>query len=329
MSRWAASARKETDHLMEVVRSIAATGVTIILIEHVMRFLVQLSTRVMIMHHGERIYEGPPRGLTSDRHGDRRLPWRGRLPAPWQADGGGGVMAVALALEDVASGYGQHLVIRGVSLSIAGGNARRPDRPQRPRQDDAAAHDFRPRCLPRRHDQPRRHAHRRRCGRTRSSAAGIVHVPQGDLLFPDMTVLENLRMGAYLPAAAKQEKQRLEEVFTLLPKLKERRGQTASTLSGGERRMVGIGRGLMAGGRVLMLDEPSLGLAPIVIDQIYAVISALRASGRTIVIVEENATRIAEVADRLHLLDNGQFAWAGTGAELMSSPEILSAYLGG
>ena len=149
------------------------------------------------------------------------------------------------------------------------------------------------------------------------------------MLFPDMTVLENLRMGAYLPTAAKLEKERLEEVFTLLPKLRERRSQTASTLSGGERRMVGIGRGLMAGGSLLMLDEPSLGLAPIVIDQIYAVISALRASGRTIVIVEENATRIAELADRLHLLDNGRFAWAGTGAELMSSPEILSAYLGG
>ena len=156
-----------------------------------------------------------------------------------------------------------------------------------------------------------------------------MHVPQGDLLFPDMTVLENLRMGAYLPAAAKQERQRLEEVFTLLPKLRERRGQVASTLSGGERRMVGIGRGLMAGGSILMLDEPSLGLAPIVIDQIYAVIASLRASGRTIVIVEENATRIAEIADRLHLLDNGRFAWAGSGPELMSSPEILSAYLGG
>ena len=160
-------------------------------------------------------------------------------------------------------------------------------------------------------------------------AAGIVHVPQGDLLFPDMTVLENLRMGAYLPGAAKQEAQKLDEVFALLPKLKDRRSQFASTLSGGERRMVGIGRGLMADGKLLMLDEPSLGLAPIVIDQIYAVISALRSAGRTIVIVEENATRIAEIADRLHLLDNGSFAWSGSGAELMSSPEILNTYLGG
>src|SRR5664279_5568130 len=100
-------------------------------------------------------------------------------------------------------------------------------------------------------------------------AAGIVHVPQGDLLFPDMTVRENLLMGAYLPDAAAQAGVRLEEVFQLLPKLRERQGQIASTLSGGERRMTGIGRGLMSGGKVLMLDEPSLGLAPIVIDQIY------------------------------------------------------------
>lgn len=160
-------------------------------------------------------------------------------------------------------------------------------------------------------------------------AAGIVHVPQGDLLFPDMTVLENLRMGAYLPDAFKHEAQRLSEVFALLPKLQERQDQLASTLSGGERRMVGIGRGLMAGGRILMLDEPSLGLAPILIDQIYAVIASLRATGRTILIVEENATRIAETADILHLLDDGEFVWSGSGLELLARPEILATYLGG
>lgn len=159
-------------------------------------------------------------------------------------------------------------------------------------------------------------------------AEGIIHVPQGDLLFAEMSVFENLRMGAFLPGAARREKDRLEEVFALLPKLKERRHQLASTLSGGERRMVGIGRGLMAGGRILMLDEPSLGLAPIVIDQIYAVIQSLRQSGRTILIVEENATRIAEIADVLHLLDNGEFAWSGSGRELLSRPELLATYLG-
>lgn len=160
-------------------------------------------------------------------------------------------------------------------------------------------------------------------------AAGIVHVPQGDMLFPDMSVLDNLRMGAYLPDAARAEPAQLEEVFALLPKLRDRRSQIASTLSGGERRMVGIGRGLMAGGRLLMLDEPSLGLAPIVIDQIYEVVARLRETGRAVLVVEENASRIAEHADRMHLLDNGEFAWSGAGAEFLSRPEILATYLGG
>lgn len=161
------------------------------------------------------------------------------------------------------------------------------------------------------------------------AAAGVVHVPQGDLLFPELTVLENLQMGAYLPAAAARMAERLDEVFLLLPKLKERQAQIASTLSGGERRMAGIGRGLMADTRVLMLDEPSLGLAPIIIDQIYDVITALRKAGRTILLVEENATRAAGMADRIHLLDHGEFVWSGAGPELMARPEILATYLGG
>ncbi len=160
-------------------------------------------------------------------------------------------------------------------------------------------------------------------------AAGVVHVPQGDLLFPEMTVVENLMMGAYLPAAAAQMPKRLDEVFALLPKLAERRHQIASTLSGGERRMTGIGRGLMADSRVLLLDEPSLGLAPILIDQIYEVVVRLKRSGRTILLVEENASRVADKADRIHLLDHGSFVWSGAGPELMARPEILATYLGG
>ncbi|BCH24553.1 ABC transporter ATP-binding protein [Mesorhizobium sp. L-8-10] len=157
---------------------------------------------------------------------------------------------------------------------------------------------------------------------------GLIHVPQGDLLFPAMTVNENLLMGAYRKAASGGIDERLDFVFSLLPRLKDRRNQIAGTLSGGERRMCGIGRGLMAGGDILMLDEPSLGLAPIVIDQIYEVIFDLRQQGRTILLVEENAQRIADQADSIHLLDNGRFAWSGVGAELMARPEIIETYLG-
>ena len=157
---------------------------------------------------------------------------------------------------------------------------------------------------------------------------GVIHVPQGDLLFSGMTIHENLLMGAYRRSEARSIAERLERVFALLPKLKDRRNQVAGTLSGGERRMCGIGRGLMAGGDLLMLDEPSLGLAPIVIDQIYEVIFDLRRAGLTILIVEENAQRIMDEADRIHLLDNGRFAWVGKGSELMARPEIIEAYLG-
>jgi branched-chain amino acid transport system ATP-binding protein len=160
------------------------------------------------------------------------------------------------------------------------------------------------------------------------AAAGIAHVPQGDLLFADMTVLENLQMGAYLPSAGRNAARSLDKVFALLPKLAERRHQTANTLSGGERRMAGIGRGLMMDAKVIMLDEPSLGLAPIVIDQIYALIESLKAERRTLLVVEENAMRIAAVADRVHLLDNGAFVWNGSGGEVLARPEILETYLG-
>jgi branched-chain amino acid transport system ATP-binding protein len=158
---------------------------------------------------------------------------------------------------------------------------------------------------------------------------GIVHVPQGDMIFPDMTVFDNLLMGAYLPSANAQVETRLEEIFTLLPRLAERRSQISSTLSGGERRMLGIGRGLMTGGKILMIDEPSLGLAPLLIEQIYQVIANLKASGRTLLLVEENASRVEHLAERVHLLDDGRIVWQGAASELAGNDELLSTYLGG
>lgn len=161
------------------------------------------------------------------------------------------------------------------------------------------------------------------------AAQGIVHVPQGDLLFPEMTVYENLLMGAYCVADRDTIARRLEEVYALLPRLKQRHGQYASSLSGGERRMVGIGRGLMAGGAVMMIDEPSLGLAPLVIEQIYEVIGQLRAEGRTILLIEENPARVADLSDVMHLLDDGRIIWSGPPHEILARGELLSTYLGG
>lgn len=158
---------------------------------------------------------------------------------------------------------------------------------------------------------------------------GVVMIPQGDMLFPEMSVYDNLRMGAYLKAANAAFEENVEEIYSLLPRLKERASQMARTLSGGERRMLAIGRGLLSGGRILMLDEPSLGLAPIVIDQIYDIIRDLKAQGRTILLVEENASRIIDLAERIHLVDTGSIVWNGGGEELQSNPQVLETYLGG
>jgi len=158
---------------------------------------------------------------------------------------------------------------------------------------------------------------------------GVVHVPQGDRIFPDMSVRDNLIMGAYLPAAYRPIGARLPKVFDIFPKLLERQNQIASTLSGGERRMLGIGRGLMADGRLLMVDEPSLGLAPIAVDLIYDVLRQLKAEGRTILIVEENISRIMDFADRIYLIDHGEIVWSGEPEELQRRSELLVTYLGG
>jgi branched-chain amino acid transport system ATP-binding protein len=157
---------------------------------------------------------------------------------------------------------------------------------------------------------------------------GVVHVPQGDLIFPNMTIEENLRLGAVLADDSEEVERRLDKVFDLFPVLLNRRVQVARTLSGGERRMLGIGRGLMTNGTLMLIDEPSLGLAPKLIDQIYNSLSEMKESGITFLIVEENISRLQALADWVYLMDNGEFVWSGNPDELQSNSELLSTYLG-
>ena len=159
--------------------------------------------------------------------------------------------------------------------------------------------------------------------------AGLVHVPQGDQLFSDMSVEENLLMGAYLRKDYSNTIKKLENIYDLFPKLRERSGQVASSLSGGERRMVGIGRGLMTDAKLMIFDEPSLGLAPLIIEQIYEALQELRKSGMAILVVEENPSRILNFADKICLLDAGIIVWSGTLEEAKNSSHILQTYLGG
>jgi branched-chain amino acid transport system ATP-binding protein len=160
-------------------------------------------------------------------------------------------------------------------------------------------------------------------------AMGVAHIPQGDLIFSEMTVRDNLLMGAHLPYARGRVDRSLQEVFGIFPRLKERQAQIASTLSGGERRMLSIGRGMMLCGQIMLIDEPSLGLAPLAIDVIYKVIKALKDDGRTVLLVEENASRIIGLADHTYLLDHGEFVWQGQSSELEFNQEVLQTYLGG
>jgi len=157
---------------------------------------------------------------------------------------------------------------------------------------------------------------------------GIIQVPEGRRIFSRMTVLENLEMGAYLREDKSAVKADLDRVYGLFPRLKERAGQKGGTLSGGEQQMLAMGRGLMAEPKLLMLDEPSMGLAPVVVETIFETIQKLNADGITILLVEQNANLALSIADRGYVLETGEIKLEGTGRELLANEEVRKAYLG-
>ena len=158
---------------------------------------------------------------------------------------------------------------------------------------------------------------------------GLAYVPQGRIVFPEMTVLENLEMGAYIERDATRIRQALDRVCALFPILGERRSQKAGTMSGGEQQMVAIGRALMTTPKLIMLDEPSLGLAPKFVTLIFDKLTEMRRAGFTLMVVEQNAARALAVADRGYVLELGRNRFEGTGAALLADPEVKRLYLGG
>ena len=157
---------------------------------------------------------------------------------------------------------------------------------------------------------------------------GIAHVPENRRLFPRMTVEDNLRMGAFMPAARPKFAQRLEFVYSLFPRMKERRNQFAGTMSGGEQQMCAIGRALMSDPKILLMDEPSAGLAPVIVQQVFELVRRIRENGLTVLIVEQNVQQGLRVVDRAYLLEAGSIRMSGTAAEMMASDTIREAYLG-
>ncbi len=156
---------------------------------------------------------------------------------------------------------------------------------------------------------------------------GLIHVPEGRKLFPEMSVMENLLLGAYT-TPVNQRAQTLEQVFAVFPVLKTRGNQTAGTLSGGEQQMVAIGRGLMAAPRLLMLDEPSLGLSPFMVDEMFQVVEEVNRLGVTVLLVEQNTQHALSIAHKGFVMESGRIVLSGSGAELLANPAVRKAYLG-
>jgi len=165
------------------------------------------------------------------------------------------------------------------------------------------------------------------CSPTEIVRRGIIQVPEGRALFPEMSVIDNLLMGAYAtPKAGRRP--RLEQIFGIFPRVKERRKQLAGTLSGGEQQMVAIGRGLMADPKLLMLDEPSLGLAPLMVEEVFGVIKEINASGVTVLLVEQNTQHALALSSRGYVLEAGRVVLSGSGRKLLANAEVRKAYLG-
>ena len=163
---------------------------------------------------------------------------------------------------------------------------------------------------------------------SRVVALGIVQIPEGRQIFPTLTVVENLEMGAQFPKAKKTRKETMEWVFKLFPRLEERKGQLAGTLSGGEQQMLAIGRGLMSRPTLLMLDEPSLGLSPLLVKSIFDIIREINRQGTTILLVEQNVFHSLSLSDRAYVLENGSIVMSGTGRDLLTNQHIRQSYLG-
>lgn len=162
----------------------------------------------------------------------------------------------------------------------------------------------------------------------RITELGIAHVPEGRQVFPEMTVNENLEIGSYAPRAKPERQRSLDLVFSIFPRLAERRGQLAGTMSGGEQQMLAVGRGLMLKPRLLMLDEPSLGLAPVMCDVTFEKIEEIHKMGTAILLVEQNVSRALTLVDRAYVLESGKVIMHGTSAELANNKQVQAAYLG-
>ena len=331
----------EVEKAMELLRQINRDGVTLFVIEHVMKAIMGISDRLLVLHYGKKIAEGKPQEIVEspaviEAYLGERFAKRARAAGRKDAHTAEGEFLKPapppageklLEVKDLSSGYGEVQILWDVNLEVRNGEVvaligangagkttllYTLSQLVKPRSGSIR---FADRDLTRARPEE-------------IVGAGIVHVPQGRRLFPGLTVKENLLQGVYLRRDFQKIEEDLEWVFGLLPRLKERVNQMAGRLSGGEQQMCAIGRGLMGRPRLLLIDELSLGLAPLVVDHLLDLISQINRDGTTVLLVEQDVQVALEHAHRGYVLETGRIVQSSSAGELLEDPRIRQAYLG-
>ena len=325
--------QSETEDLIRRIRQLQEEfALTILMIEHQMRVVVNLCQRLTVLDFGQTIAERLPPGNPAPSQGTGGLPGQRRQPGEPRPGAGRGDplnddRTPLLAVEDVWVSYDRIDAVRGVSFEVHQGEivtligANGAGKSTILQAISGLLPVARGRVVLEGLDLLKVPAHLR-------VARGIAHVPEGRGIFGNLTVLENLRLATYRRRDGEIEPD-LEEVFRLFPRLGERRRQWGNTLSGGEQQMLAVGRALMSRARLLLLDEPSMGLAPLLVQEIFRVIQGINQQGTAILLVEQNAHLALEVAHRAYILETGEIALSGPASELRHHPRVQAAYLGG